>query len=107
MQLKALKQMKYGTRRLEAGDVFDAKDRDARVLLATKKVAKVRAAAELAPPPPALAQAIQQSFPGTAPAPDPDLAAARAEYRAALGRAPWHRWTAAELRERIAEARRA
>lgn len=40
--LKALKAGKYGTRRLVAGDVFDAKRRDARVLVAVGKAEEAR-----------------------------------------------------------------
>lgn len=37
MKLIALKKMTYSTRHLVAGDPFDAKDMDARILVGTKK----------------------------------------------------------------------
>ncbi len=42
MKLVAIKSMTYATRRLEAGDRFEASLRDARILIAIKKAQEVK-----------------------------------------------------------------
>lgn len=61
VKLKAVKGLTYNTRRLLPGDVFEARPRDARVLLATRKVQAVREPVDLAPPPPAVAEKIAKA----------------------------------------------
>jgi hypothetical protein len=105
MRLKALKPMTYATRRLQAGDVFEAKSkRDHRVLLATRKVEAMREPASVPPPPPAVAKKIAEAVAPAAPPADDDLAALRAEYERAVGRRPFMGWDAATLREKMAAA---
>jgi len=101
MKLLAVKSLKCNTRRLLPGDEFEVeKPRDARLLLATKRVRKVEAA-RVEPPAPALTPVSAPVVEVAAPAPE-DLAAIRAEYEAAVGRKPFHGWNAETLREKIA-----
>lgn len=46
--------------------------------------------------------ALETPLPGTPP--EPDIAAVRAEYRAALGKAPFNGWDIAALKAKMAEA---
>jgi hypothetical protein len=94
--LMASKRMRYATRRLLPGDVFEASNRDARLLVALKK-ASVHYAPAYQPPPPAAAPAVAHEA--------DELKAARAEYEAAIGRKPFHGWGVEQLRAKIAEAR--
>jgi hypothetical protein len=115
VKLRAVKNLKYGTRRLLAGEEFDASDKDAKLLIGIKKASAVRQPAHVPPPPPAVAEKIAAAV---TPAPSPsdqgakinaptdddtlhDLAAARAEYRETFGKSPFHTWDAAALREKI------
>ncbi len=133
MKLRAVKALKYQTRRLLPGDEFEAaSNRDARLLLAIKKAEKVREPADVPPPSPVVAAKIAASVaPATLATPpasaasvgamstaaipaatqqapaDRDLAAARADYEKALGRKPYHGWDIAMLRSRIATAKTA
>jgi hypothetical protein len=61
MQLIALKPFKYATRALKSGDLFHARQSDARVLTALKKAREVRAPTKIAAPPKKIVQRIQQS----------------------------------------------
>jgi len=98
MKLLAVKSLKYNTRRLLPGDEFEVeKPRDARLLLATKRVRKVEAAPSVDLPTPVPTPVVEAATP----APE-DLAAIRAEYEAAVGRKPFHGWNAETLREKIA-----
>lgn len=126
MKLIATKSFTYATRRLLPGDEFEASNRDARLLAATRKARQVRTTTNLPAPPPELAEKIAASVASPAPptdlyrppltpnGPNPpqplerpadDLTALRAEYRSAVGRQPFHQWGAAELREKIAAAK--
>lgn len=99
MKLRARKALTYATRRLQPGDIFDARGRDARLLLAVRKAEAVREPVELAPPPAAVAAKIADAV-------SPDARAAlRAEYEQALGKRPFHGWSDDELREKIAAAK--
>lgn len=100
MKLRAVKNLTYATRRLLPGDVFEARPRDARVLLATRKVEAVREPANVPAPPPAVVEKIKAT---TAPA--DDRVALRTEYERVLGRPPFLGWSAELLRERIAAAK--
>jgi hypothetical protein len=80
--LIATKSMTYNTRRLMAGDLFQAKPRDARVLTA---IGKARLAGEA----PKAAEL-------------EDIAAVRAEYEQIVGKRPFNGWDVATLREKMA-----
>lgn len=120
MRLRAVKPLTYATRRLVAGDVFETvRDRDARVLLATRKVEAVRAEVPVPPPPPEVKAKIEAAVAPDLSAPVPaefvdamrpeaivavnELAAARAAYESALGKKPFHGWDVETLRKKIAE----
>lgn len=127
MKLKASKPLTYNTRRLQPGDVFEAKPRDGKILLASRKVSRVRDPVELEPPPADVAEQIAATVapsPPTAEAPSQeaatssgevgasdeassagDIAALRAEYEATLGKRPFMGWDAATLREKMAAAK--
>jgi hypothetical protein len=107
MKLRAVKNLTYATRRLLPGDVFEARPRDVRVLLATRKVESVREPANVPAPPPAVAAKIKDAVAPVAPPPADDRAALRAEYEAVLGKAPFPGWSADVLREKIAAAKAA
>jgi hypothetical protein len=94
-RLIATKPMTYATRRLQAGDAFDAPARDARVLLAIRKA---KAAGEAAPSP--------EAPEPPAPAEDADLEALRAEAER-LGIDVDGRWGAKRLRSEIGRATKA
>jgi hypothetical protein len=111
VKLRAIKDLKYGTRRLLAGEEFEAPAKDARVLIEViKKARAVREPARVPPPPPDVAEKIAAVVtPPPAPIVETDaplraaeLAHARADYREAFGKAPFHTWDAAALREKIA-----
>lgn len=114
IRLKALKPLRYATRRLLPGDEFEAKPRDVRVLLATRKVSQVREPAAVPAPPPAVAEKIAAAVaPSAPPAPptvgvmtssDADLTSLRAEYEKVVGRRPFMGWDAGTLREKMAAA---
>ncbi|WP_246504706.1 hypothetical protein [Microvirga antarctica] len=89
MKMIATKSMTYATRRLNAGDVFDAKPRDARILRAVKK-ARYDAATD------------SDEAIGHDAARPADLAELRVEYEKLVGKRPFMGWDAATLREKIA-----
>jgi hypothetical protein len=84
--LIATKSLRYGTRRLMADDGFQARPRDARLLVA---IGKAR-------------YATQDAKPADEPVVD-DLSDLRAEYQAKAGKKPYHGWDADTLRAKIAE----
>ncbi|MBZ9653537.1 hypothetical protein [Phyllobacterium lublinensis] len=94
MKLIATKSMTYATRRLQAGEQFEAGPRDARLLIAIKKAKPGDGDGEAG-----------TSVP-TIPVPEPvgELAVLRAEYKAIAGKAAFNGWNAGKLREKIAEA---
>lgn len=134
MKLIATKPLRYGTRRLLAGDPFDASPRDARVLFAIKKARdpNKRQPVRLAPPPPDIAVRLaaaapvpeepepQPKFALSAPEPaaaavaddesvesvecGPDIDALRSEAQA-LGLAVDRRWGERRIREAMEAAR--
>lgn len=97
--------MKYRTRRLLAGDEFEAKKRDARVLIAAKlaKPATKREPVTIAPPPAALRHKVAETQAPAEPA-DDALTAAREAFRQKFGRNPFWKWDVETLQAKIAEA---
>jgi type IV secretory pathway VirB10-like protein len=114
MKLIAIKKMTYATRHLVAGDPFEAKDRDARILIGIRK-AKPAAAktpqrpkATATPPPPVMppppaneaveAPEEQPSMPGS------EIARLRKTARQ-VGLVVDKRWGSQRLRDEIAKVR--
>lgn len=99
--LIATTSFRYGTRRLMAGDEFEAKPRDARLLLAIKKAEEPKARGALAAP---------AKKPKAAKVDDEvedtdDVRSLRQEYAALTGKNPSMRTSAVVLRERIEQAK--
>lgn len=104
-KIVAQRSMRYGTRMLRAGDVFEAKDRDARLLVAigrAKPVEVVIAATVIEPP------TEEERAKIRAIAPSPTLAdALRAEYRDRTGKDADGRWGVLRLTEEVSKLRNA
>lgn len=88
--LIATKSLIYNTRRLSAGDVFQARPRDAKLLIAIKK-AKT-------------AGVKVQSVAPSAHVPVSDASTLRAEYARKFGKKPYMGWDAATLQAKLARA---
>lgn len=112
IKMTATRSWKYGTRRLEAGDVFDARKGHAKVLAALKRAVVT---SEVLPPvpEPLKTRVMTARDPldhdgdgrkGGAEKPEPsdDLTALRAEYTEKVGRRPFMGWDADTLRAKIA-----
>lgn len=95
-RMMALKPMRYGTRRLQAGDYFEAKPKDARILLAVKRAELAREIGKLDPPPADLVKKV------SAPSSDEDIKAVRDEYEAVIGKRPFNGWDIETLKAKIA-----
>jgi hypothetical protein len=115
MKLIAIKNMTYATRHLVAGDPFEAKDRDARILIGIRK-AKPAAAktsqrpkATASPPPqPAPAGTVsepQQQQPEEQPSGNGDELARLRKTARQLGLVVDKRWGRQRLRDEIARVR--
>ncbi|ASY68885.1 hypothetical protein [Sinorhizobium fredii] len=91
--MMAVKSFRYASRALQPGDTFSAKDRDARLLVAVKKAVAAPVAAE-----PEDAEAASD---GASAAGD-ELDALRGQYKVLFGKAAYHGWDEAALREKIA-----
>lgn len=108
--MKALRDMRYGTRRLKAGDTFEATHGHAKLLDAMKRAEYVdegRPRRQIPPIPEALktrALVAGGRSPADSGAPVDDIGALRSEYETKIGRKPYMGWKADELRKRIAEA---
>lgn len=100
-KLIANKGLRYATRRMVAGDEFEANNRDARLLVAIGKARLVRA---VAAPPPAVARKAKKTAPAASDGDKDELAKLRAEYAELLGKKPFAGWKADELQRRIDEA---
>lgn len=128
IQMVARRDMRYGTRRLKAGDPFEATRADARILTAVKRAdpyvrltaeipsipAKLKAAVTVPPLTEGLvrkggqngeSQITERPDPPGAmtSAPGTDVAGLRAEYQAKFGKKPFHGWDAETLKAKIAE----
>lgn len=118
VKMVALDRMRYGTRRLLAGDTFEAPAAEAKVWMLLKKAkeAPARPPAALAKPPAALVKKVpkknEEPQPPVVAEPEvaavieeaDTLAATREEYQVKLGKRPYHGWDVEELRRRISEA---
>jgi hypothetical protein len=94
--LKAICDLRYGTRSLKAGECFEARPGPAKVLVRLGRAED--APRHIAAPPPRLLRQIE-------PAPqNEELAGLRAEYTEKVGRRPFNGWDADTLREKIAAA---
>lgn len=84
VKLIALDRMRYGTRRLLAGDEFEAKPSEAKiwVLLKKAKEAPLRPPVPLAPPPAALTRRVPRPAAETPPPPPPPAAVVEADLAA-------------------------
>lgn len=104
--------MRYGTRRLQAGEIFEASERDANLLTRIGRAEYAlggRAPAKIPAMPAALKAHVMRATSGaatadTAPAEPDERQALRAEYEAATGRRPYWGWDAGMLRAKIADA---
>lgn len=92
MRLVATNSLRYGTRHLQAGEMFEARDDYGRVLIAIGKARESdeRKPANIPPPPASLVAKVT------------DIKALRAAYTKKLGKKPWPGWSADELRRRMA-----
>lgn len=97
MKLIATKSLKYGTRRLKAGDVFEPRGRDARVLVFAGVAAEAPAAPRQVVKPAPLHEPVMA-------ADDEALPSLRSEYERVYGKRPFMGWAAGVLRSKIAEA---
>lgn len=88
-QLRAIKDMRYRTRMLRAGEAFEASGPEARLLIAMGSAVQPKAKHRQEPKPETEA---------------PDLTDLRRAYAEKLGKRPFNGWDAAELRRRIADA---
>ncbi|HTN40833.1 MAG TPA: hypothetical protein VLZ84_06745 [Asticcacaulis sp.] len=88
--LIATKALMYNTRRLMAGDAFQAKPADAKLLIAIKKARRPEEGAEA-------------FSPRAAPVSD-DASALRAEYERKFGKKPYMGWDADMLQSKLARA---
>lgn len=97
VHLVAARPLRYGTRRLRAGDTFDAAPGEARVYTAVGLASVCHKAPTQAAAVPALPPSIET--------PAPELDAARAEYEALAGRVPDRRWGLSRLKGELAMIR--
>lgn len=103
-KLIANKGLRYATRRMMAGDEFEANNRDARVLVAIGKARHARVPGSIEAPPAAVAQKAQKAA-AKAPAGNKDaLNKLRADYQTLVGKKPFAGWKEDELQRRIDEA---
>jgi hypothetical protein len=111
MMLVATKPFTYATRRMQAGDAFEASDRDARLLLAIKKARRAddRVPGQIPPPPATLvAKIVAPAVAASLPAPptdddEADIDALRAQAESA-GVDVDRRWGAKRLQAEIEKA---
>lgn len=101
VDMRAVKPLKYRTRRLKPGDDFRVKsEQEARVLIALSRAERVRN------PNPRVALDDAREAVGMKPvAPDTaGIAAVRQEYAAKFGKRAFNGWSVEQLREKIAAA---
>lgn len=109
-QLIANKDFSYMTRRLKAGESFECKARDVKVLTGIKLAREPRQMGSIPPPPASLKARLPQldhdgkGGPGGSTGAVDHMRALRAEYHDVTGKRPFSGWNEAELRRRMAEA---
>ncbi|MGV7119566.1 hypothetical protein [Sphingopyxis sp. 550A] len=103
VDMVATRNLKYGTRRLMAGDPFEARhDRDARLLVGIGK-ARYATKVAVASDKPVVSRPLATPQAPAAVEAD-ERPALRAEYETKLGKKPFGGWSADVLREKIAAA---
>ncbi|KQX35327.1 hypothetical protein ASD04_14905 [Devosia sp. Root436] len=103
-KLIATKGLRYATRRMMAGDEFEANNRDARVLVAIGKARPMRMPGSIDAPPPAIVEKAKQVAAKTSDDDKGALNKLRADYQTLVGKKPFAGWKAGELQRRIDEA---
>lgn len=98
MKLIANKPLTYATRRLLAGDTFEASSRDARLLVGIKKARPHpdRVPGSIEPPPTEVGAKIAAQQPS-------ELAQLRATYKAKTGKNAAPSWKVEDLKAKLAE----
>jgi hypothetical protein len=119
MKLTATKSFSYNTRRLLAGDHFEAKPAHGRLLIAVKRAREQREPGKISALPKAIAEKVKPQVAKaeppaeviakpvevtSEPAAVEDLAPLREEYQAKVGKRPFMGWDAETLRAKMAEA---
>lgn len=105
-KLVATKGLRYATRRMMAGDEFEASNRDARLLVAIGKARPARVPGTIGAPPVAILQKVKNGI-GQTKSSDGDkdaLNKLRADYQMLVGKKPFAGWKVDELQRRIDEA---
>lgn len=105
LPMKATRSLTYGTRRLKAGEPFEARRQDARVLSAIGKAEYSTRMLKVAdkPKPHALGHDGDGRKGGSKSGGD-DMQELRAEYQEVVGKRAFPGWDAAELKRRMKEA---
>lgn len=103
LNMVATKPMRYGTRRLVAGDTFECEPRHAKLFVTLKRAKEhEREKADIPAIPAALKERV--TAPQSADAQQDERATLRAAYETKFGKRPYMGWSAEDLRRRIAEA---
>lgn len=98
--LIANRPMRYGTRRLLAGDTFECERRHVKALIATKRCTAYDRPLTNIPPIP---EQVKAKVAPIASGEQDATTALRAEYQAKFGKRAYHGWDAEELRRRISD----
>lgn len=110
VELVAVKPFSYMTRRLKAGDRFDARSSEANILVKLGKAEAPRIPGNVPAPPAALRNRLSQldhdgnGKPGGATGATDHMRELRAEYQRVVGKRPFSGWDEATLREKMAAA---
>jgi hypothetical protein len=103
-KLVATKGLRYATRRMRAGDEFEANNRDARLLVAIGKARHARVPGSVEAPPASVVQKAEKVANPRSTGSNDALVKLRAEYTDLFGKKPFAGWKADELQRRIDEA---
>lgn len=98
MVLIAKRDMRYGTRRLKAGDYFEASKRDAKVLAAVKRADYApgnRMPSNVPPIPEGLKKQVEQQD-------GEEIKGLREQYASKFGKRPYMGWDAETIRQKLA-----
>lgn len=101
MLIKALRGMRYSTRMMRAGDVFEVRPSLGRVLVALGRAIPYEA--KIKPKRDPLDHDGDGRKGGSVSSVDPDIAALRIAYHHKFGKRPFNGWAADKLREKLAE----